>query len=911
MSDIVYSMTGDTAGLERAWSKANGLVDSHRKSLLSIKDSWTNVTTESDKYAKMSERGMTQAFQAGRSALERYRSDLRALHAEARSQKYDDAPMSAASKRDWRNEARTRYRADMALIGADARDHLAGADKARRAAADLDVMNAGRAKALQLVLATEPALARMNRRLAESAALHKAHPDVMNPKQFADAQARIRADGAEPSALAGIGRMAAGYLSVGAAIRVARMEYESLKERQVGALGANVLMGPLAQEAIFNLGNLDPDNPVTAADLTKRLSEITAKTGVPKNILTAASGRALSSKGPLKIEEALNALEKSAEFAPLSTADQLASIAYSVGNLMNNLSLKKPEQALGYLTSVGKTSNVASTDDLVQYVLPNIASMVMAGYSARGAQAMLSAEGAMRGDKVGRISSTAGVQLVKMLRDRFPELAPEEAEKKIRSSEYEFNKFFEGGTYRSEKHVNRMTGKVSYRPQKMEGVAFDAKADQPMREYLSPKDTPLQRAYREAYRVAVAPEKSEPLYHEKIASQNTNAAFRLARIQKQVEANDELRKLEDTESARAGVMHDVIAAMNSAGMGSIRSMRLSLEFWAQMNIGGQKANEAARRALNALAVDYDTRSIIDTSAGKAASKKTAAALRDAKKYFDEPTEHGAWTGEEKKKREAAVDAAQAEIDRKNSFAVTGDRKNTREFWGMFREQWGIGGSTKSPPKSVGDSPLGAFLRPFETTEFEVEQTETVPVDHLEEMRAKAREQFNSPEAKAKRDADAVDGDRQRAARKLADEEREKAEAATPEAATRRKWAQHNIDLRAQHFLEDRDAIPALESHNSKLEKESAALEDKKNELRGRMPSGTSERDEYNRSAVEDAISRLDGAIRQNTDVVKENNRRLEALGIRGPTQVMPSTPSRTGADTAPSSGRTPSLSLSN
>ena len=642
MSDIVYSMTGDTAGLERAWQKANGLIDSHRKSLLSIKDSWTNVTTESDKYAKLAERGMTQAFQAGRSALERYRADLRAAKSELTTQKFDLQPGEteldqlrriAAARRAMRDEAKARYRADLALIKADATDHLAGADKARRAAAELEILNDGRKKALQLVLATEPALARMNRRLAEAAALHRAHPDVMNSKQFADAQAKIRADAAEPSALAGIGRMAAGWLTIGTAIRVARMELETLKERQTGALAANVLMGPLAQEAIFNLGNIDPDNPVTAADLNKKLTEIASRTGVPKNILTAASGRALSSKGPLKIEEAMNALEKAAEFAPLSTAEQLASIAYSVGNLMNNLSLQKPEQALGYLTSVGKTSNVASTDDLVQYVLPNIASMVMAGYSARGAQAMLSAEGAMRGDKVGRISSTAGVQLVKFLRDRYPEIAPEEAEAKIRSSEYEFNKFFEGGMYRSAKHVDRLTGRVSYRPQKMEGVTFDAKADQPMREYLSPKDTPLQRAYREAYRVAVAPEQSEPLYHEKIASQKTNSAFRMSRISQQVDADDELRKLEDTESARAGVMHKVIEKMNSAGMGWTQRQIASAQFWARMNVFQETANDAARKVLDAQIVEVE-----QFSAQTEANARLAKALRDAKKYFEKTPE---------------------------------------------------------------------------------------------------------------------------------------------------------------------------------------------------------------------------------------------------------------------------------
>lgn len=876
MADIVYSMTGDASGLERAWQKANRLVSEHSKSLLNIGDSWKGATAESDKYAKMAERGMTQAFKAGQDALAKYKAELRQIVAEKEALARTPFPMSPADYKSRRLDARADYKRDSATIAADAAAHLKGADNARREAAALDTLNESRKRALRIVQDTEPALARMNRRLTEANALHK--QGLMSAKEHADAVAKIKLDGTDTSggALAGIGRMAAGFLTVGTAIRIARMEYDNLVARQVGALQQNINMALPAQQLYFNLGVDKLSGPEARSQLLRMAKE----TGVAPETIFGSASPALSGKGPLPAEAAMKSTRAVANFAPFGGAEAQGNLSFGVMGSLNQLGLDNAEQALGLLTAVGKSSAVTTDEALVTQVLPVLVGMVKTGASIKSAQAFLAAASQTRLDPRGRISGTGGVQLSEALEERYPEVKTfEERLAIVMGSMKEFYKMFgpAGGRYKALPRYNQATGKTSYSMMHFPQFSPDKKEAPLITEFMHPgnEDKPMRRAYKAALDEVPDDKKEfEKIYREKLRSQESDPSFAAARKSQQIKTESKLRRLADTESTNAGVFHDLREELNSAGLGILQSWHLNAEFWVRHKILRRKANDAAKESLEAMARGTDDP--LDPG-GKASEK--AAVLRDSKKFFEESDESKIpWKNRRPKELEERDQ--KEDVDRRAAHREENDK---------FLEELRVAREKKR--SDLAEKIKGMSRR----------QPATTPVDPMDEMRRAARDKFNSPETAAKLEAmeKSHESMRNNAQRRkdfpgefITPEERAKSDA----------QAEAEIAARAAKFAEEESLGAKRGKTTFELQEENRRIADQKSELTGRQSQseGRDGGEELRRS-----IEYLTKEMQENTRVLKERQ------GGNGTTTIINNSPDRVRADTQPSSGRNPSLTLSN
>lgn len=213
--------------------------------------------------------------------------------------------------------------------------------------------------------------------------------------------------------LSGVGSAAGAVLAVATAIKA---EYADMLSRQKAAATEQMSLAQKQAEAIRNLGK---DKTVgSGEELQARIRKMSEDTGLSETVLTGVASGALSARGELSADEALKAVAAAAKLAPDLGEQGLTESAMGAMGLIRRGA--KPEEALGFLLSIGKTSPIKSLENTMKNVAPAINKVAGFGGSTAESGALVSALATGMEDRTGEESGTAAVRLAEQLAERLP-----------------------------------------------------------------------------------------------------------------------------------------------------------------------------------------------------------------------------------------------------------------------------------------------------------------------------------------------------------------------------------------------------------------------------------------------------------------------------------------------------------
>jgi len=202
------------------------------------------------------------------------------------------------------------------------------------------------------------------------------------------------------------------------AIVLVRKELETLQQTQLRASESTTT---LANAQIAFRRNLGATTEAQRLWADQRMKEISKATGVKLSDLYVRGTSAISARGPLPPELALEAIKASAELVPESLEEGTAVVG-AVLDLAKLLKTKDPEAILGFLGSVSEKSRVTDWGLIGQTVAPAITRALQFGRTdERQAAALYAALGQASADPTGRRTMTGMIGFVDALEKFFGE----------------------------------------------------------------------------------------------------------------------------------------------------------------------------------------------------------------------------------------------------------------------------------------------------------------------------------------------------------------------------------------------------------------------------------------------------------------------------------------------------------
>lgn len=201
------------------------------------------------------------------------------------------------------------------------------------------------------------------------------------------------------------------------ALQLINKEYDAIKERQAASARESMTVADAEINALRNLG------PTTAAERDEFLTAIqqmSRETGVSRKDLYLRAASALSAKGALPTETALQAVELSAQLVP-EDAEEGEAVAGSMLDIMKLTGSKDPNAALGLLARVGEQSRIKSTGYLAKNVAPGLVTDILRGDKPEEAAALFSTISQAIVDTTGEKSRVIMSKLADQLEEALPE----------------------------------------------------------------------------------------------------------------------------------------------------------------------------------------------------------------------------------------------------------------------------------------------------------------------------------------------------------------------------------------------------------------------------------------------------------------------------------------------------------
>jgi hypothetical protein len=206
--------------------------------------------------------------------------------------------------------------------------------------------------------------------------------------------------------------MAAGYVSVQAALRLVNSERERELELNKQALDAQEkLAGPQAKY----FANLPAGIDRKVAE--SRISDMASQLRVSQESIYSSMNEARPTASRLSLEQQMAALGQAARLHP---GEQMGGVQSAIQSIMEQSNFSATDAA-GFLQRLGQRSG-SGLDDAAQRLLPTIAQMESGTIQERGAiAAAISADPKFAGERGQRLASTLSVGLAQQLEKEFPE----------------------------------------------------------------------------------------------------------------------------------------------------------------------------------------------------------------------------------------------------------------------------------------------------------------------------------------------------------------------------------------------------------------------------------------------------------------------------------------------------------
>lgn len=432
MSDITFSMSADEKDVTRALQNLIKENAKLRGEITKGVEEAKAAAAQERQWAKMREQSAQEAAQQ----MQRMAAAAQKVK-DSIATPFDTAKKAAAELRTMLQAGTLtteEYRAAYAKLAKDlkeaTRDHAAEAAAARRAKEqEAEAARIAAQKEREHTAAVREATAiaekyatKEERVAAEMKRLNDLRAKgVLSSKDYARAMAaeEQKLKGNEQAATSFGGSLSAltpkltGMLGVaGMFVATARQlgeEYATLLERQGKARDANLGLAPAQEDALQNL-----DASLTPQAFLARMRDASRTIGIPERDLTVAASSALSAKGDKTASDAVDAVIASAKLNRFNP-DRLPAMAGSALDLGKHLQMA-PEEALGFLMGVQRTSRVVNLKGVSENIAPAIIGGVSVGLPKDTAAAVAASISGTSVDPTGATTGTAMHSLFQQMR---------------------------------------------------------------------------------------------------------------------------------------------------------------------------------------------------------------------------------------------------------------------------------------------------------------------------------------------------------------------------------------------------------------------------------------------------------------------------------------------------------------
>ncbi len=396
MSDITFSMSADEKDVTRAL-QATG------KEFGKLRDQIASMAAASDA--------------AGKSEMTLSQQRLAALNPLVAKQKELKAAMEDAAKQLKDGKiSQEQYNAAV-KANADASDLLT--QELRKLQTQVQEDNADMKKAAAIVGQVEDktekyarAVAELDRMKAKGILTSKQHAAAIEAekKKLEDVGSGAEKSGGLIGGLTGkMGQFVAGLASMSAIVATIRQEYDLLLERQGKSKDANISLATQQEALLMNLGGAD------AGGVLKSIRELSTKSGVKEENVTAAVNDAMAARADLAVGDVVNAVGSVSKIRKLAPTE-MAGLAAATIDTQKQTGLGT-DQSLGFLLQLQGQARTKNLKSLAENFTPAVGGVMNFGADRQTAGAMLSALSHGMGDTTGAMTATSAIQLSKQLRE--------------------------------------------------------------------------------------------------------------------------------------------------------------------------------------------------------------------------------------------------------------------------------------------------------------------------------------------------------------------------------------------------------------------------------------------------------------------------------------------------------------
>lgn len=214
----------------------------------------------------------------------------------------------------------------------------------------------------------------------------------------------------------GIGTAAAG---ITAAAQALKAEYDALVNRQRQVLATQQTFGQAFRETLINFA---ADDTVSEDELFGKIQGIAQRTRTDPTIATQAATQALSARGALSNQQALDSVESALKLQPnnLPAAQQMSSRALDL--LKSAPQGTSLDSVFGFLLQLQQGTEIANLAQLGDTAVPAILSTATRGDSFEQGGELFATLNNLMADQEGRNTRTAQIALSEQLAQSLPNL---------------------------------------------------------------------------------------------------------------------------------------------------------------------------------------------------------------------------------------------------------------------------------------------------------------------------------------------------------------------------------------------------------------------------------------------------------------------------------------------------------
>lgn len=435
MADITFSMTSDEKDVVKSLQNVVRENEKLRQEILRGVDQAKSAAAQEREWQKLREKAAKETLQqqqALQSAAQKIRDSLATPYEEA-SKKVEELRKHLAAGTLTTDEYRKAYARVAKELKEATRDHAAEAQaaadaNAKKAEAAKKAMEAERAHAAAVREATSvvekyatkeeraaATIAKLNDLKAKGVLSSKDHARAIEAETKKLSETGDAAD--KSGGLVGglTGKMTAfvgGLASATTAISLLRNEYDALIERQGKARDANIGLAGQQEALLMNLGGAD------AAGVLKNIQDLSVKSGVKEENITAAVNDAMAARADLGVDQVVNAVGSVSKIRKLAP-QEMAGLAAATIDTQKQTGLGT-DQSLGFLLQLQGQARTKNLKFLAENFTPAVGGVMNFGADRQTAGALLSSLSHGMGDTTGAMSATSAIQLSKQLRSFAP-----------------------------------------------------------------------------------------------------------------------------------------------------------------------------------------------------------------------------------------------------------------------------------------------------------------------------------------------------------------------------------------------------------------------------------------------------------------------------------------------------------